>query len=93
MRNCGRAPRNRPGGYRCQDVALTGDAERTGPACVLAPSHAVMRVTVSEIETARDFVYRNFANVAKATHPTEHVICSRTATQATDHNTGDAAYP
>jgi PqqA peptide cyclase len=50
------------GGCRCQAFALTGDAERTDPACALAPDHAML--TAARIETqaaAPGFSYRHFA--------------------------------
>ncbi|TAM11165.1 MAG: pyrroloquinoline quinone biosynthesis protein PqqE [Nevskiaceae bacterium] len=53
------------GGCRCQAFALTGDAARTDPACVLAPDHAVMQAAVAEMDGTQPFVYRGFHNVEK----------------------------
>lgn len=54
------------GGCRCQAFALTGDAARTDPACVLAPDHAVMDAAVAEMSGTQPFVYRGFHNVEAA---------------------------
>jgi pyrroloquinoline quinone biosynthesis protein E len=48
------------GGCRCQAFALTGDAGRTDPACVLSPDHAQM-TEIALAESARApaaFIYR-----------------------------------
>jgi PqqA peptide cyclase len=40
------------GGCRCQAFALTGDATRTDPACVLSPDHGVVLAAIAEAEGA-----------------------------------------
>jgi len=47
------------GGCRCQAYALTGDAERTDPACALAPDHGLLVEARQDAnEAAPDFIYR-----------------------------------
>jgi pyrroloquinoline quinone biosynthesis protein E len=47
------------GGCRCQAFALTGDAERTDPACALAPDHEMLAAARSDTRAAvPDFIYR-----------------------------------
>ena len=47
------------GGCRCQAFALTGDAGRTDPVCVLSPDHAVLEDAVAQAEaTPPPFAYR-----------------------------------
>jgi pyrroloquinoline quinone biosynthesis protein E len=51
------------GGCRCQAFALTGEADRTDPACSLSPDHASIEAIAATDSTApgADFIYRNFS--------------------------------
>jgi pyrroloquinoline quinone biosynthesis protein E len=51
------------GGCRCQAFALTGDAERTDPACEKSPDHAsILEAVAARSATPADFIYRNYVN-------------------------------
>jgi pyrroloquinoline quinone biosynthesis protein E len=53
------------GGCRCQAFALTGDAARTDPACLLSPDHALLADARREAGGATPaFVYRQHSNAA-----------------------------
>jgi pyrroloquinoline quinone biosynthesis protein E len=55
------------GGCRCQAFALTGDAGRTDPACVLSADHGLMLDAVREADRpAPDFVYRRIGAMTVA---------------------------
>jgi PqqA peptide cyclase len=57
------------GGCRCQAFALTGDAARADPACVLSADHERLVATATnEAEVGTDhFFYRNFRSAKTAT--------------------------
>ncbi|MDX5569757.1 pyrroloquinoline quinone biosynthesis protein PqqE [Streptomyces sp. ID05-04B] len=59
---CGGCPRREEdfGGCRCQAYALTGDADRTDPACRLSPDHHLVRglVDYSPSRERPPYVYR-----------------------------------
>ncbi|MFD1937338.1 pyrroloquinoline quinone biosynthesis protein PqqE [Nonomuraea mangrovi] len=53
------------GGCRCQAFALTGDAGRTDPACVLSPDHGL--ITELTRKNDAEFVYRSMSHRPAAT--------------------------
>ncbi|HEU0195832.1 MAG TPA: pyrroloquinoline quinone biosynthesis protein PqqE [Nevskiaceae bacterium] len=53
------------GGCRCQAFALTGDAARTDPACVLSPDHAVMQAAVAQMQAGGEFIARSYENMPR----------------------------
>jgi pyrroloquinoline quinone biosynthesis protein E len=55
------------GGCRCQAFALTGDATRTDPACVLSPDHHIVREAIAEAATARVAQPRRIGLFGRAT--------------------------
>jgi PqqA peptide cyclase len=52
------------GGCRCQALAITGEADRTDPACELSPDHRVIAALAEEQPAAssRAYTYRRFHN-------------------------------
>jgi PqqA peptide cyclase len=58
------------GGCRCQAFALTGDAARTDPACVLSPDHALLAGARREAaEATLEFVYRQHSALRRVPDP------------------------
>jgi pyrroloquinoline quinone biosynthesis protein E len=55
------------GGCRCQAFALTGDATRTDPACVLSPDHHIVREAIAEAATAHESQPRRIGLFGRAT--------------------------
>ena len=58
------------GGCRCQAFALTGDAARTDPACVLSPDHAPLtEIALTEsVRMPSKFVYRRYSPQSREGH-------------------------
>jgi PqqA peptide cyclase len=54
------------GGCRCQAFALTGDAERTDPACALSPDHGLLAEALRDAsEGILDFIYRQHSAASR----------------------------
>jgi pyrroloquinoline quinone biosynthesis protein E len=72
------------GGCRCQAFALTGDAGRTDPACVLSPDHALMARAAKEADApAPDFVYRRIGGKERVrSEPNQSAKCRPDAAPA-----------
>ncbi|MBA2627614.1 MAG: pyrroloquinoline quinone biosynthesis protein PqqE [Gemmatimonadales bacterium] len=48
------------GGCRCQAFALTGEAERTDPVCILSPDRGLIDHAVAPVATPEGYAYREF---------------------------------
>jgi len=56
------------GGCRCQAFALTGDATKTDPVCMLAPNHQIIEAAVRDADQAPTTLRYRYLEVLQTPH-------------------------